>query len=53
MITYSIGILPIIKKLKTHFPDVTQSWRADDARALGSFVRVKEYLHLLKLHGPV
>ena len=51
MIAYSIGILPLIKKLKKEFPDVTQPWYADDAGALGTLVRIKSYFHLIERHG--
>ena len=41
MVSYSMGILPLIKNLKAGFPDVTQPWYADDFCALGNFTRVK------------
>ena len=37
MFAYIIAILPLIKPLKVEFPDVTQSWYADDAGAFGMF----------------
>ena len=43
MITYGIGILPLIKNLKRDIPDVTQPWYADNARALGPFARIETY----------
>ena len=35
MVTYGIGILPLIKWLKEEFPDVNHLWYADDAISLG------------------
>ena len=51
MIAYGIGILPLIKRLKSKFPDVIHPWYADDAGALGKFSNVELYFNLLKLFG--
>ena len=44
MVAYGIDILPLIKNLKSEFPDVTHPWYADDVSALGTFTIVKRYL---------
>ena len=51
MISYKIGILPLIKNLKQEIPDVTQPWYADDAGALGTFTRIETYFNLLTRQG--
>ena len=43
MITYGIGILPLIKNLKQEIPSVPQPWYAGNARALDTFVRLETY----------
>ena len=52
MITYVIGILPLIKNLKRATPDVTQPWYADNDRALGTFERLDTYFYSLTCQGP-
>ena len=52
MIAYSIGILPLIKNIKWEIPDVTQTWYADYAGALGTFARLETYLYSLTRQGP-
>ena len=52
MIVYGFGILPLINKLKRDILDVTQTWYADDARALGTFAIIETYLNLLTCQGP-
>ena len=37
MVAYGIGIILLIKRLKSTFPDVTHSWYAGDTGALGTF----------------
>ena len=44
MVAYGIDILPLIKNLKSEFPDVTHPWYADDVSALGTFTIAKRYL---------
>ena len=51
-IAYSIDILMIIKNLKKEFTDVTQTWYNDDAGALGTFARIKEYFCSLEWNVP-
>ena len=43
IVTYSIGILLMIKKLKADFTDVAQPWYAEDPVALGTFTIVESY----------
>ena len=38
--------------MKTEFPDITQTWYADDSGALGTFANVELYINLLKQFGP-
>ena len=52
IITYAIGILPLIKNIKTDFHDITETWYADYTGSLGMSARVKEYFHLLERHDP-
>ena len=48
MFTYGICVLPLIKRLKAEFTDVTQHWYADDASALGTLTTVELYFNLIK-----
>ena len=52
MITYGIGILPLVNNLKQAIPDVTQPWYADDAIALGALARIETYFDSLTHHFP-
>ena len=52
MIAYGIGILPLIHNLKREIPDVTHPLYADDAGALGTFVRLDTYFDSLTRQGP-
>ena len=52
MISYGIGILPLIKNLKWDIPDVTQTWYTDDAVSLGVFARIETYFDSLTRQGP-
>ena len=52
MITYGIGIFPLIKNLKRELYDVTQTWYADDARELGTLSRIETNFNLITLQGP-
>ena len=47
MIAYRIVILPLIKKLKRAIHDITQTWYADNAGALGKFARIETYFDSL------
>ena len=53
MVTYGIGIHPLIKLLKSEIPDVTQPCLANNDGALGTFINVELYFSLLKWFGPV
>ena len=48
MVTSGIGFFSLIKFLKTEYLDVTQSWHADDAGALGMFDNIGLYFNSLK-----
>ena len=48
MVAYVIGVLPLIKRLKLAYPDVTQPWYANDAGELGTFDNMELYFNLLK-----
>ena len=52
MVSYGVGILPLIKFLKLTYPDVTQPWYADDAGSLGTFNHLEKYFKELKHNGP-
>ena len=51
MVTYSIGVLQLIKLLKQEYPDVTQPWYSDDDGALGMFNNIGLYFNQLKQFG--
>ena len=51
MIEYGIDNLPFIKNLRQEIPDVTQPWYADNARALGMFVKIETYFNSLTRQG--
>ena len=52
MIAYGIGILPPINNLKQEIPDITQTWYADNAGYLGTFVRIEICFDFLTCQGP-
>ena len=52
MVAYNIGSLPLIKRLKSEYYDVTQLWYADNSGALATFNNLERYFNLLKRHGP-
>ena len=52
MITYCIGILPLIQNLKQEIPDVTQPWYSENAGELGMFARIETYFNSLTHQGP-
>ena len=52
MITYRIGILPLIKNLKQEIPAITHPWHADNAVALGTLSRLGTYFDLVTHQGP-
>ena len=51
MVTYGIGIVPLIKIPEVEFTDIIQPWYADDAGALVTFAISEEYFYSLKQHG--
>ena len=51
MVTYGIGVLMLIKRLKAAHPDITQPWYADDAGALGTYDNIDLYCNSLKNSG--
>ena len=53
MITYGIGILPLINNIKREIPVINQPWYADDAGALRNFVRIETYFNSLIRQCPV
>ena len=52
MVMYGVGLLPLIRILKTAISDVHQPWYADDAGAGGHFNRITRYLEKLQEFGP-
>ena len=52
MISYGIRILLLINNLKHDIPDVTLYWYADNAKILGTFIRIETYFNLLTCQGP-
>ena len=52
MISYGIGVLPLIRYLRRDHPQVTQPWYVDDAGAGGSFGAVMAHFRNLQLKGP-
>ena len=53
IITYGIGILPLIKNLKRDIPDITKPRYADDPGALGTFAIIETYFNFITRQGPV
>ena len=49
---YGIGVLPLNKLLKEAYTDITHTWYADNASALGMFNNIGLYFNLLKQFGP-
>ena len=52
MIAFMIVILPLINNIKWEIPDVTQTWYADYARALGTSARLKTYFDFITCQVP-
>ena len=52
MITYGVGVLPLICNLRRDHPRVTQPRYVDDARAGGKFGDVMSHFRDLQLRGP-
>ena len=45
MISYGLGILPLLRDLRTAHPSITQLWFTDDTRAGSTFVGIRKYLY--------
>ena len=43
IITYGIGLIPLIRELRGAHPRVTQPWYSDDAGAGGKFQNILEH----------
>ena len=52
MITYGIGILPLIKNLKHDIHNITKPWYADNSGTLGTLARIETYFNLLTRQDP-
>ena len=48
MVSYGIGVLPLIKNLKSVYTEITQPRYCDDASALGKFYNLELYFNQLK-----
>ena len=53
VITYGIGVIPLIRELRGAHPRVTQPWYADDAGEGGNFEHITVYLRDLQARGPI
>ena len=51
MVVYGIEIIPLIKQLKSTYPDVPQPWYVDNDGALGMFDHLKNYFKALRRNG--
>ena len=51
MVAYRIGIILMIKCLKSKYPDITHPWYAENAEALGTFDNLEQYFKALKCNG--
>ena len=52
MITYGIGVPPLIKELQNTHPQVTKPWYTDDAGAGGTFQQMLDKFRDLQARGP-
>lgn len=52
MVAYGVGILPLIRTLKSNHPTLHQSWYADDASAIGTLEQIGAYFRELTEIGP-
>ena len=52
MITYGIGVLPLIRELWDAHPRISQPWYSDDAGAGGSFRNILVHFKDLQVRGP-
>ena len=51
MVAYSIGFLPLTKRLKLAYPEATQPYFSGDAGALSTFDNMDLYFNSLKRNG--
>eukprot|EP00978_Attheya_sp_CCMP212_P013894 scaffold35059_cov31-Attheya_sp.AAC.1 len=52
MFIYGMGLLPLIRRLKSEVENVSQPWYADDAGAGGKFDRITVSFEKLEEYGP-
>ena len=52
IVTYDLGVLPLIRELWTAQPSVTQTWYADEAGTGGIFTDIRKRLNKLMVGGP-
>ena len=52
MVAYGLGIIPLIKRLKSTYPDITKLWYAYNAGALSKFDHLEKAFKSLKGNGP-
>ena len=50
MVVYDIGVLPLIKSLKSAYHGVTNPWYVDNYGSLGGFDNLERYFNSLKCH---
>ena len=53
MITYGLGILPLIRDLQTSHPGVTKPWYVNDAGTGGTFSGIRGHLDDLMVRFPL
>ena len=51
MISYGIGVLPLIRELRGVQPRVTQPWYSDDAEEGGKFQKILKHFRDLQARG--
>ena len=52
MDTYGIGVLSLIKLPNAAYTNITQSWCADDLRALSMYSNIELYFNFLRQSLP-
>lgn len=52
MVGYGVGVLPVIRQLKTKFPYGLQPWYADDATDAAKFETIRKHFERLCKIGP-
>ena len=52
IVAYWVGVLLLTKHLKPVYPDVTQTWYAENSWALSMFDNLERYFNSLKHTGP-